>query len=108
MKINLSPQRRDDQYTLAVSGDTLIINGETFDFTPVEEGDILEGEAINSEYIVDKVTRTEGQLQITLVLPHGYPAPESTRSPEPIVNPPDGPVTLPAYQTPTLEVTADE
>jgi hypothetical protein len=103
MKINLSPQRRDDQYTLVVSGDTLIINGETFDFTPVDEGDILDAEAINSDYIVGNVTRTEGQLQITLVLPHGYPAPESTRFPEPIVNPPDGPVTLPAYQE-----TADE
>jgi hypothetical protein len=103
MKINLSAQRRDDQYTLAVSGDTLIINGETFDFTPVDEGDILEAEAITSEYIVGNVTRTEGQLQITLILPHGYPAPESTRFPEPIVNPPDGPVTLPAYQE-----TADE
>lgn len=103
MKINLFPQRRDDQYTLAVSGDALIINGETFDFTPVEEGDILEGEAINSKYIVDKVTRTEGQLQITLVLPHGCPAPESTRFPKPIVNPPDGPVTLPAYQGETAD-----
>ena len=36
MKLILSAQRRDDQYTLAVSGDTLIINGETFDFTPVD------------------------------------------------------------------------
>ena len=98
MKLILSAQRRDDQYTLAVSGDTLIINGETFDFTPVEEGDILDAEAITSDYIVDKVTRTAGQLEVTLLLPHGYPAPEATRFPEPIIDPPDGPVTLPAHQ----------
>lgn len=97
MKINLSPQRRDDQYTLTKLGDTLTLNGETFDFSDVQEGDVLPAEAIDSVYFAGDVTRTGGQLEVTLLLPHGYPAPEETRFPEPIINPPDGTVVLPPY-----------
>ena len=103
MKINLSPQRRDDQYTLTKSGDTLTLNGEVFDFSQVAEGDILPREAIDSVYFAGDVTRTAGQLELTLLLPHGYPAPEATRFPQPILNPPDGPITLPPYQEATDE-----
>jgi len=98
MKINLSPQRRDDQYTLAKQGDTLIINGGVFDFSQLAEGDILPADAIDSEFFAGDVTRTGGQLVLTLLLPHGYPAPEETRFPAPILNPPDGTVVLPVYQ----------
>ena len=43
MKIFLSPQRRDDTLSVVRRGDLLIVNDEPFDFSAVEEGDILPG-----------------------------------------------------------------
>ena len=104
MIIKLSPIRADRQQpSVTVTGDTLIINGEAFDFSALEEGDILEADAIASDYITTPVTRTAGQLEVTLLLPHGYPAPEATRFPQPIIDPPDGPVELPLYNEPEPE-----
>jgi len=97
MIIKLSPQRRDDaQPSVSVSGDTITINGEPFDFSQIGEGDTLPAEAVDSEYFVGGIERTGGEIVLTLLLPHGYPAPEATRFPADI-NAGDGPVTLPPY-----------
>ena len=103
MIINLSPQRRDDaQPIVSVQGDTITINGEAFDFSQIGEGDTLPREAVDSEWIAGPVERKDGQIELTLILPHGYPAPEETKFPQPI-NAGDGPVQLPPYKEPEPE-----
>ena len=103
MNITLSPTRRDETLTASRDGDTLTLNGEAFDFSPLEEGETLPADAIDSPWIAGDVTRTDGVLHITLRLPHGANAPEETRFPEPIIDPPDGDIALPMHSLPEPE-----
>lgn len=99
MKISLSPVRSDESQPIILkSGDILTINGEAFDFTGVTEGATLPSDAIVSDWIIGSVSRTAGQLELTIKLPHGANAPESTRFPLPIINPADGLLELPVYE----------
>ena len=98
MKLKFSPVRSDGALVAIRSGDTLTLNGDAFDFGPLEEGETLPADAIDSPWIVGDVTRTDGVLHITLRLPHGANAPEETRFPEPVIDPPDGEVALPPYE----------
>lgn len=103
MKINLSPTRSDEnQPTISKAGDTLTINGEAFDFSVIPDGATLPADGIESDWIVGDVTRTAGQLELTIKLPHGANAPEATRFPQPILNPADGAITLPVYDGETV------
>ncbi|MQT64485.1 hypothetical protein GHO42_15530 [Pseudomonas sp. FSL R10-0056] len=70
MKIFLSPQRRDDTLSVVRRGDLLIVNDEPFDFPAVEEGDILPRSAIESDWFAGDVTRVNGELELTLILPN--------------------------------------
>lgn len=100
MKINLSPQRRDDQLTVEKAGDTLTINGTAYDFSQLPDGATLPRDACDCQWLASDVERIDGELVLTLLLPHGANAPESTRFPKPIVNPDDGVVKLPMYDEP--------
>jgi len=95
MKINLSPQRRDDTLTVIKQGDTLTINNTTYDFSQLPDGGKLPADAVDSEYIIGSVDRVNGELELTLLLPHSADASEAARFPEPIINPADGEVELP-------------
>ena len=70
MKIFLSPQRRDDTLSVVRRGGLLIVNDEPFDFPAVEEGDILPRSAIESDWFAGDVTRVNGELELTLILPN--------------------------------------
>lgn len=94
MFINLSPVRSGEQLTLAVSGDTLLINDVPFDFSPLPEGAILPVAAIGSSWITEDVKRVDGVIQVTVMLPHAEDASEAARFPQPITAE-DGPVELP-------------
>lgn len=72
MKVTLSPQRRDDIVTFQKSGDTLLVNGEAFDFSKLEDGDVLPREAIKSEWFSGDVTRVDGELWLSLILPNPW------------------------------------
>ena len=95
MKINLYPQRRDDTLTVTKQGDNLIINGTAYDFSQLPDGGTLPADAVDCEYIVGSVDRVDGELELTLLLPHGAEASEAARFPEPIINPADGELELP-------------
>ena len=95
MKINLSPQRRDDTLTVTKQGDTLTINGKEYDFSQLPDGGTLPADAVDCEYIIGSVDRVDGELELTLLLPHGANASEAARFPEPIINPADGELELP-------------
>lgn len=97
MLIKFSPVRLDVQLIVSVSGDVITLNGEDFDFTPLPEGATLPNAALSSEWFVGDVTRNKGELSLTLKLPHGPNAPESTRFPESFRVLTDGVVSLPVY-----------
>lgn len=94
MKINLSPQRRDDTLTVSKQGDTLTINGTEYDFTDLPDGATLPADAVDSEFVIGTVERINGALELTLLLPHGANASEAARFPQPIT-PADGLLELP-------------
>lgn len=96
MNIFLNPQRRDDTLTLEKQGDVLIINGEAFDFSPMDSGDTLPRSAITSQWIVGDVDRTlDGELNITVTLPNPWNYSPEQAFPEPLMNVENGPVALP-------------
>jgi len=95
MNINLSPQRRDDTLTITKNGDVLTINGTDYDFTQLPDGGTLPAEAVDCEFVIGSVDRVNGELELTLLLPHGADASEAARFPEPIIDPADGQVELP-------------
>lgn len=95
MKIDLSPQRRDDTLEVSRTGDTLTLNGETFDLSQVGEGDTLPAVAIKSGWFTGPVTRTNGELALTLLLPMPFNYSPAQAFPEPLTLNCDGPVTLP-------------
>ena len=100
MRINLSPQVREGEVTLIKSGDTLAINGIAFDFTPLPDNGVLPAAAVDCEFIIGDVRREGGELQLTLLLPIAWDAPESCTFPQPILNPADGRVPLPTDEVP--------
>lgn len=81
MKIKLSPVRIDEQLSASVSGDILVVNGEELDFGQLREGDVLPHAAVGCKWLVGDILRIDGEIQLTLVLPHGLHAPHETRFP---------------------------
>jgi len=100
MKINLSPQRRDDTLAVRKEGDILTINGEVFDFTTLPDGATIQGNDVPTQWIVGTIERHDGELELTLLLPHGPDAPREVTFPEPIVMGSDGWVALPGQEIP--------
>ena len=88
MKINLSPQRSDDEITYAVDGDNFSINGEPIDLSgdwvklePDNEGESLE----STGYLLAGERNSDtGEITLTVRALHGPNAPESERFPEPV------------------------
>lgn len=97
MIINLSPIRIDESLSVERQGDVLYINGEACDLGSLQDGATLPASAISSKWFVGQVDRIDGELTLTLILPHGPNAPESTRFPQPLIVTEDGLVALPAY-----------
>ncbi|MFM5266242.1 hypothetical protein ACET9V_08340 [Aeromonas caviae] len=104
MKIKFTPVRMGEQLIAAVvDDDKILLNGEELDFSPLGEGDVLPAAAIDSQWIASDVTRTGGEISLTLCLPHGANAPHETRFPAAFDVPitvTAGPVPLPPYDAP--------
>lgn len=95
MIIKLSPIRSDLALSVRKDGDVLVINGVSFDFSRLPDGATLPALAVGSDTVLDPVERVNGDLTITLMLPHAADAGESARFPVDIVNPANGAVTIP-------------
>lgn len=101
MKIKLSPCRMDEKLEARVSGDTLTLNGESFDFAQLQEGDLLPQSAVNCRWLASSVERVDGVICLTILLPHGARAPQETLFPENFdtyLTVESGPVPIPAYE----------
>ena len=96
MNITLTPQIGPDSLTLSKAGDILTINGDTFDFSFIEEGDVLPQDAVECPLLASDVTRTDGSLVLTLILPIKNTSSDAAKFPAPILNAPDGDIEVPA------------
>lgn len=97
MKINVYGQRlNDEHFELVKVGDTLIVNGEPFDFSPLPDGASIPGTAISSKWFALKdVSRVDGELIINLIYPIPANFSPEQATPAYLVNVPDGVVELP-------------
>ncbi len=100
MLIEFTPQRADAPLTLSRAGSALIINGEAFDFAALPEGAVLPRAAVDCAVLASDVTRIDGVLRLTLILPHGAHPPQEALFPQPVLLQSDGPVDLPAFDMP--------
>lgn len=98
MKIEFCPVGVDSGDTLIeVDGDVIFVDGVKFDFGPLNEGDILPDSAVTPKVFVGDVSRKDGVINLTVLLPHGRNAPFERRFPKPILVTKGGRVELPAY-----------
>ncbi len=95
MKIRFSPIRSDANLTLVRAGDVLVVNGEAYDLSGIPEGATLPREAVAGDWLGDDITRQDGALQVTVILPHGPGAAPHSLFPSSIVMTEDGNVPLP-------------
>ena len=98
MKINLSPQRRDDTLVVSKVGDTLTINGDTLDLSVIPDGATLPDASEVHPFLMGPISRTNGVLELTFILPHGPNPSQAVAFPEALVDVPDGPVQFPAEE----------
>lgn len=70
MRISRTPQRSDELLEVAVEGDVLMLNGESFDFAATPEGGYA---VVPSKWIVGDVWRRDGEITLTLIEPYGPP-----------------------------------
>lgn len=98
--ITLHPVRQDAPLAAMVAGDTITLNGVSFDLSPLPEGGALPAGAMGSSWFVGAITREDGVLHVGLILPHGHDAPDETRFPAPLLVVADGPVPLPPHAAP--------
>jgi hypothetical protein len=94
MLIEFTPQRSDDHLTLERQGDTLIVNDQPLDFSPLPEGAELPAEAVDCAFLIGSITRKDGVLRFRMILPHGPNATEAERMPQPLLVTKDGPISL--------------
>lgn len=108
MKIILSPQRRDDALDVSKVGDVLTINGAAFDFSALPDGATIPAGEVPCDWIAGPIERVAGELHLTLILPHGPNPSQAVAFPQPINDPPDGEIALPADPIPAPSVEAIE
>jgi len=90
----------DETLTASRASDVLTLNGEAFDLGPLPDGATLPAEAIDSDWIVGPVSRIDGELHLTLRLPHGPSPSREVAFPEPLHATEDGPIQLPTDEVP--------
>jgi hypothetical protein len=95
MQINFTPQRRNDTLVISKAGDTLTINGVTFDFSVIPDGATLPSSAVDCDYITGNIERIAGVLHLSLILPTGPDASQAANFPAPLINPANGVLELP-------------
>ncbi|WP_180147516.1 hypothetical protein [Desulfoluna butyratoxydans] len=95
MIINLSPIRSDKELKIVKLGDALTINGESFDFGLIPDDAVLPDEAIDSNIILGDVTRKNGEIELTILCPHGPDPSYAQAFPQAITITNDGEVPLP-------------
>lgn len=95
-RITLSPQFSNTDLTIIKQGKALIVNGDTLDFSAMQQGDEYPPEAINNPSVIGGAVMADGIISLTIILPYSNDdAPNSVKFPEPLIVIDDGAVALP-------------
>lgn len=90
--IHLSPVRSDETpLTASYSAPVLTVNSAEYDLSELPDG------ATADHSVLGKISRTGEDYELTLRLPHGPNAPESTRFPANIMINENGIINIPEY-----------
>jgi len=95
MKVKLSPTTSDEILSVVKAGQTLTVNGELFNFIPMNDGDTLPSSAISSKWFYGDVDKEDGELILTIFLPNPWNYSLEQAFPIDLVNVPDGPIVFP-------------
>lgn len=98
MFITFSPMRSDDALSVSIDGDMLKINGDLYDFTAIPEGAVLPSTAVDCAWLASDVTRLNGDIHLSLILPHGAHAAKEALFPTPVHVTTKGPLVLPTHE----------
>lgn len=79
----------------SVIGDVLTLDGVEIDFSQLANGETWQAEDIGSPWIVNPVTRVDGEVRLTLRLPHGPNPSKDVAFPVALHVTADGPISLP-------------
>ena len=105
ISIKLSPFRGDQPApSVSTNGFALTINGEVFDFSPLQDGQALPATAVDSEWFTDEISRAGDTLFVTLRLPYGANPSAVVAFPDPIRVTKAGAVELPFDAAPDIAV----
>lgn len=98
MRISFTPVFSDgpERLVLEKTGDRLRINGELFNFNTLPDGGTIPDGIVPCGYIVGPVERIDGEIHISLLLPHNMQPSHSQAFPLPMDDVPDGIVDVPA------------
>ena len=94
MDIVLTPQNRPDTLSLSKRGESLVVNGDTFDFSDLKDGETIFQSDIGCPFIVE-ARRADGKLTVVVIAPHGADPDFSAAYPDPIKDAKDGKINLP-------------
>ena len=112
MRISFTPQYSTEKLEVTKHGDLLTINGDPFDLSPLVEGESIPGRAFDCRFIADvhPITRTNGEIHITLIVPCNENPSPHVSFPTDLVDVPDGivPVPFDPEPEPGVEVIDDE
>lgn len=82
-KLTLSPQFSNAELKIVKMGNVLSINDMPYDFSSLSDGDEIPPEAINNDFIVGGITKTDGIIHINIIMPYSdADAPDHIRFPE--------------------------
>lgn len=110
MNIKLVPVRMDEVVVYEKRDDSIIVDGEIFDFSKVGEGDTLPQAAIMSTRFVGDIDRINGELTLSLVLPLPWNYSQEQAFPLPLYDVKDGALdnVLPRPRNAEYEMIASE
>ncbi|MGK0158844.1 hypothetical protein [Pseudomonas mosselii] len=97
-------------WAIRVQGDTIFIDGEEYDFSPIDLGDRLPTGACTPNPFLEQgfITRGVNGIELTIRLPHAPSAPYERRFMDPIIVTEDGDINLPPYDSVQDEPTLPE
>lgn len=68
--IVLSPQRSDAALVVDVAGDAIVIDGQTYDFSSLQEGQAIPVEEHQINQVCSPIERKNGVIHLSLILPY--------------------------------------
>ncbi|WP_116891712.1 hypothetical protein, partial [Pseudomonas savastanoi] len=95
MNIKFSSVRMEETLQVFKLGDQLTLNGETFDFSIMVDGDTLPRGSVKSRWFDGEVDKQGGVLSLTLILPNPANYSQEQAFPVPLTDVPDGFIALP-------------